>query len=118
VFGVENVTTAAGADIVKGNAAVNVLDTGPGADQLFGEDGDDTLRSGPGVDRVEGGRDKDRLVTTDGEADEPISCGEGSSRDPNIDPEDEIDGDVVDLLANPLGDDPGDPAECELRVFR
>jgi serralysin len=59
---VENVTSGAGDDILKGNGASNTLTGNNGDDTLTGRGGDDTLRGGLGDDILNGGGGKDILL--------------------------------------------------------
>ena len=58
----ENVTSGAGDDILKGNGASNTLTGNNGDDRLTGLGGDDTLRGGLGDDILNGGGGKDILL--------------------------------------------------------
>ncbi|WP_186767250.1 calcium-binding protein [Devosia ginsengisoli] len=86
IRGVENVTTGAGDDAVRGNLVDNVLDGGAGDDTLrggfgddmliggddndllYGEAGNDTLRGGEGNDRLDGGLGSDTVSYIDAAA--------------------------------------------------
>ena len=70
LFGIENVITGSGADVVTGNAQANLISLGGGADPsdgaagddtIYGEAGTDSLLGAAGNDRLFGGADADRL---------------------------------------------------------
>ena len=52
---IENITSDAGNDIIKGQWLNNVLDSGSGDDRLDGNSGNDTLIGGLGNDTLDGG---------------------------------------------------------------
>lgn len=60
--GIENLTTAGGNDVVRGNALANVLQTGNGNDDIAGGDGDDLLNAGLGDDTIDGQAGADTAV--------------------------------------------------------
>ena len=60
--GIENILAGAGDDVVRGDAAANLLNGGAGDDLLRGEAGRDRLIGGPGIDVMTGGGDSDRFV--------------------------------------------------------
>ena len=58
---IENITTDAGNDIIKGQWLDNVLSSGSGNDRLDGNWGNDTLIGGSGNDTLKGGGGSDIL---------------------------------------------------------
>ena len=56
---IENITTDAGNDIIKGQWLDNVLSSGSGNDRLDGNWGNDTLIGGSGNDTLKGGGGSD-----------------------------------------------------------
>jgi len=52
IFGIENVKTGSGNDVVYGNSVANVIETGDGNDRIYGDLGADTLIGGAGTDAV------------------------------------------------------------------
>lgn len=59
---IENLTGSDNADILTGNALVNVIDGGLGDDTISGLAGNDLLFGGSGDDTVNGGEGDDRIV--------------------------------------------------------
>lgn len=58
---IENVMGGNGNDVVKGNAAANIILGGAGRDRLSGEGGKDVLSGGIGNDTIDGGAGNDAL---------------------------------------------------------
>ena len=63
---IQNITGGAGADVLTGDAGVNVLKGGAGDDELNGEAGDDTLYGNEGDDTLNGGAGNDTLYGNEG----------------------------------------------------
>ena len=61
ITGVENITSAGGADTLRGNNAANVLTGNDGNDRLYGGNNNDRLFGGNGNDRLDGGAGNDIL---------------------------------------------------------
>ena len=59
--GADNITTAAGDDVVYGGTGADTISTGKGQDRLFGGSGDDKLYAGAGDDRLDGGSGNDLM---------------------------------------------------------
>lgn len=55
LWNIENVTSGAGDDTIRGDAQVNELNGGSGDDHIYGEGGNDMLFGGAGGDTIDGG---------------------------------------------------------------
>lgn len=61
LIGIENITTGAGDDTIRGNDFANVLSGADGDDELEGDGGDDALQGGAGIDDLDGGAGDDAV---------------------------------------------------------
>lgn len=59
LYGIENLITGSGDDLVEGDEGANLLSAGAGLDVVHGEGGDDALYGGNGNDTLEGGEGDD-----------------------------------------------------------
>jgi Ca2+-binding RTX toxin-like protein len=66
LFGFEDVTGSARADVLSGSAGANTIKSGAGADRVGGGGGLDRLIGASGADRLNGGESHDRLEGGDG----------------------------------------------------
>jgi serralysin len=62
LVGIENILAGQENDVVRGDAAANLLNGGSGDDLVRGEAGDDRLIGGPGIDVMTGDAGRDRFV--------------------------------------------------------
>jgi serralysin len=59
---IEKAIGGSGRDVIRGNAAANILQGGSGNDNLYGREGSDTLNSGSGNDKLSGQSEADVLI--------------------------------------------------------
>ncbi len=74
-----------GRDVLAGGRGMDRLSGGDGGDRIRGGGGSDDVYGGTGADRLASGRGRDRIFANDGERDELIDCGPGTSDFARID---------------------------------
>jgi len=62
--GFENITSAAGADVIIGSSSANIITAGDGLDYINGGAGNDTITGGVGADYIITGTGNDTLIYT------------------------------------------------------